>query len=301
MSNIPLSERRRFVGASEIGALFGLHPQITRFELWHLKAGNIAAPDLSGNDRVFWGQTLEPAVAVGVANDKGWRVRKVHRYIKHPTIEGMGASLDYEVVGDPRGAGVLEIKTVDWLEFRHWPDGLPPIHYQLQLQHQLACTGRAWGAVGVLIGGNRLEVFEFKRHGGAIAKIETAVREFWESVREGKPPAPDFEADLATISALYSDADGEAIDMREDNYLASLCADYAAASEQEGQAKRAKDAAKAEILTKIGNAPKAFAAGFTISAGQVAAKHLDYDRPAYRAFRITPKKDVPNDQQRTQH
>lgn len=301
MSNIPHDQRRFFVGASEVAALFGLHPQITKFELWHIKAGNVPAADLSDNDRVFWGNTLEPAVAVGVAELKGWRARKVRRYIKHPSVEGMGASLDYEVIGDSRGAGVLEIKTVDWLEFRHWPEGEPPVHYQLQLQHQLAVTGRAWGAVGVLIGGNRLEVFEFDRHPGAIARIEAAVREFWQSIAINQPPKPDFQADLATITQLYADASGEPADMHEDNYLASLCADYAAAADQERQASKAKDAAKAEILTKIGSAPRVLAAGFTISAGEVPGGRIEYDRKPYRAFRITPRKDKADDQHRVDH
>src|SRR6185437_11795560 len=53
--------RKRHVGGSEVAALFGEHPHLTKFELWHRKAGSLPDPDLSDNERVFWGQTLEPA------------------------------------------------------------------------------------------------------------------------------------------------------------------------------------------------------------------------------------------------
>ena len=47
MTNIPVSERKNFVGASESAALFGLSPYTTLFELWHQKVGNIPSPVLS--------------------------------------------------------------------------------------------------------------------------------------------------------------------------------------------------------------------------------------------------------------
>lgn len=90
--------RRRHVGGSEVAALFGEHPHLTKFELWHRKAGSLPDPDLTDNERVFWGQTLEPAIAMGVAKVTGWNIRKVRRYIAHPTVPGFGGSLDYEVV-----------------------------------------------------------------------------------------------------------------------------------------------------------------------------------------------------------
>ncbi len=297
MTNISIQDRINWIGASEVAALFGLHKQITLFELWNIKAGNMPAPDLSSNDRVFWGNVLEPAIAAGIAKKMGWNVRNVRRYIEHKTVKGMGASLDYEIVSHPKGPGVLEIKTVDWLEYKNWPDGEPTLSYQLQLQDQLACTGRSWGAIGVLIGGNDLKVFEYDRHDKTIAKLENEIAAFWVSIASGKCPEPDFERDAATIAALSINSDGEVMDARGDNYLTALCNDYHEAATKEREAKKAKDAAKAEILIKIGNAPKALVDGFSISAGTVAENHVSFKCPAYRNLRITKKKEATNEQQ----
>ncbi len=271
MTAIPKEERRKYIGASEVAALFGVHPQISKFELWHRKAGNIPEPDLSSNERVYWGNQLESAIAHGFSQQMGWKIRKVHRYIEHPLIKGMGASLDFEIVDHKRGPAPLEIKTVDWLQFRNWPDGEPPLNYMLQLQHQMAVTKRDWGVVGVLVGGNEAKPYYFERHPGAIAKIESAVADFWDSIRENKSPKPDFEADCGLISNLYSEVEGgKVLDLSQDNRFVELCHSYIDASEREKAAKKDKDAAKAEMITKIEDAERIFCGDFSISAKYVA-------------------------------
>jgi predicted phage-related endonuclease len=42
--------RASVVGASEVAALFDASPWLTKFELWHRKAGNIAVPDFNAAD-----------------------------------------------------------------------------------------------------------------------------------------------------------------------------------------------------------------------------------------------------------
>lgn len=285
--------RARHIGASEVAALFGLSPYLTLFELWHIKAGNLPAPDLSGSDRIFWGTVLEPAVAEGAAAMKGWKVRKVHRYSVHPRIPGMGASLDYEIVAHEHGPGCLEIKNVDWIVYRDtWEDGEAPLHIELQLQHQMACTSRSWGAIAALIGGNDLRVIERPRRLKTIEKIETAVAAFWQSIEAGTPPKPDFQADGATLSALYRDSiGGKVVDLSTDNRLADLCAIYKASGAAESAAEKEKAAAKAEMLEKIGDAERAICGPYSISAKTVAGGHVSYDREAYRGFRVTEKKE----------
>ena len=284
--------RAKNVGGSEVAALFGEHPQLTKFELWHRKAGLLPDPDFTGNDRIFWGQTLEPAIAAGVAELHGWGVRKVRRYLQHPAVPGFGGSLDYEITGHERGPGVLEVKTADWLVVRGWEDGEPPLNYELQVQAYLAITGRAWGAMAVLVGGNDLRLFQYERRPQTIAIIEEAVAEFWETIRAGTPPKPDFRTDGDAIVRLYQAVTaGKTVDMSEDNRLPALVAEYKAAGAQEKAGKEAKDAAKAEILTKIGDAEMVVCGPAKISAKTVAGTHIAYDRQSYRDFRISVKKE----------
>lgn len=285
--------RAAHVGGSEVAALFDESPHMTRFELWHHKVGNIERKDLSGVERVFWGQTLEPAIAKGVAEVTGWQIRNVHRYFSMESV-GLGGSLDYEIVAHERGPGVLEIKTVDRLQYMNWDEGEPPIHYLLQMQSYLALTGRQWGAFGILIGGNELKIIEYERREKTIDLIISETSDFWQSVRERREPKPNFELDAGTVSKLYGTGTDKALDLRGNNHLASLCAAYSDAGERARVASKEKDAAKAEILTLIGDAGKVLCDGFSISAKTVAEKEMSYMRPAYRNFRVTAKKEKAN-------
>lgn len=299
MSAIPISSeaewlqhRKRHIGGSEVAALFGEHPYLTKFELWHRKNGTLPDPDLSDNERVFWGNTLEPAIAMGVARVHGWNIRKVRRYLTHPRVEGFGGSLDYEVVAHDRGAGVLEIKCADWLIVRNWEGGEPPLSYELQVQSYLAITGRAWGAMAVLVGGNDLRVFEYERRPKTIALIEGAVGEFWQSIRDGKPPRPNFIADGNAIAQLYSAVTpGRVVDMSGSNRLPELVTEYKRAAAMEKEGATGKAAAKAEILEIIGDAETVICGLAKISSKQVAGGHVEYEQKPYRSFSIHLKKE----------
>ena len=286
------SLRHQHVGGSEVAALFGEHAQVSRFELWNRKKGTVAEPDLSGSDRVFWGSILEPAIARGVAEKTGWNVHKVHRYHSLLPELGLGGSLDYEVVAHERGPGVLEIKTADWLIARGWEDDAPPLSYELQVQAYLACTGRAWGCMAVLIGGNELRLFNYDRRPKTIEIIEAEVAAFWASITENKPPAPDYRQDGATIGRLYASAiSGKVVDMSASNALPQLIADYQRGAAEEKEGKAIREASRAEMLTLIGDAERVTCGAATISAKTIGVTEIKtYTRREYRDFRISEKK-----------
>ena len=70
----------------------------------------------------------------------------------------------------------------------------------------------------------------------------------------------------------------------------ALCEEYDAASEAYKQAEARKTAATTELLTLIGDAEKAAAGPFNISAPTVAGCHVEFDRKPYRLVRITKPK-----------
>jgi predicted phage-related endonuclease len=280
--------RRRHVGSSEVAALFNLSPHATRLELYLRKRGELPEPDLSAYEPALWGLALEAAIGQAVGERVGWSVRKVRRYLAHPEVAGMGCSLDFEIVNHRRGAGILEIKTVDRRAFRDWQGGRPPIHYELQLQHQLACSRRTWGAIGVLVGGNELRVTSYERHHGAIARMEREVEVFWREVAEGRPPRPDYQADLATLAALYRHAaKGSFLDLRHSARMRQLCEEHTAAADAERAARQRRETAKAELLDLIRDAETVWADGFRISAGTVEGGPVHYVRDAYRSLRVS--------------
>jgi putative phage-type endonuclease len=296
--------RAQHIGGSEVAALFGENPYLSRYELWHRKAGTLAAPDLSANERVFWGTVLEPAVAEGVARKTGWSVRKVRRYFSRRPELGLGGSLDYEIVANDRGPGVLEIKTADWLVVRDWEGGQPPLSYELQLQSYFACTGRAWGAMAVLVGGNDLKLFTYERRPKTIATIEAEVAAFWRQIEEGTPPSPDFERDAETVAKVYGRAEtGSVADLSHIEQLPALIAEYQRAAGEEAAAERARKRAKAEILALAGGAETVLCGSWRLNLSEVAATpdriigaemvgQVIKGRSGFRNLRIGTRKDI---------
>lgn len=292
MSNIPIPERIRWLGASESAALFDCSPYCTRFELYHIKAGNIPSPFLDDDERVQAGQFLEPAIAAWASEKWEWSLRNVEEYLVNPNVEQMGASLDFETAdGEP-----TEIKNVDSLVFRDGDyevegDTLldAPVHFLIQIQHQLSCRPEAMrGWLVVCVGGNRLYRLEVARHEGLIAKIETEVEAFWQSVHAGIEPKPNFALDAGTISLLYAHQGDETVDMRGNNEFSMLCHEYKDAHGVEKGGKDRKSAALAEIKTMMGDASTAIADdGFKVTSSLV--KESTIHRSAHRRFSITRK------------
>jgi len=291
MSNIPIHERSKWVGASESAALLGVSPFTTKFELFHQKSGSIARPDLDASDRIQAGKFLEPAIAAWAAHRWSWPLAKVSDYLVHPHVRRMGASLDFEAAdGSP-----IEIKNVDRSIFREkWVaegDDLvdAPVEYLVQVMHQLACRpAAARGWLVACVGGNTIYRMPVERHPGLIARIEAAVTEFWDSVDAGTPPRPDFGEDGEAIAALFRRGDGSTADLSVNNRAPVVFAEFLAAKAEADAADDRKKAAMAEIREMIGAASRVIApAGYQLSIADIAAIVTKPSvRQAYRRISI---------------
>lgn len=273
-----LDARRHSVGGSEIAALFNCQPAyaLSHYALWMVKAGRVPEPEVT-SERASWGLHLEDAIAAAAAERYGLVIER-GGWTPHAEVEGMAATTDYLVAdgaafGWPDEPGVMEVKNADWLiHKRQWGDE-PPLHVLLQLQHQLACTGRQWGVVVALIGGNRLaEPYAYAARPALIAEMERRVRDFWRSIRDGEPPEPDgSDSTLRALRELYPSDDRreQPLDLSGDNEAPGICAAYLEAAERRRAAERAEKAAKAQLLAKLGNARLGRCAGFLIEAPTV--------------------------------
>lgn len=259
--------RASHVGASEVAALFDCSPYVTRFELWHRRKGNIDSPDFSGNERAEWGLRLEPAIIAAAVDRYGYRLEETPRRLSNG--RGLGGHPD-QLASDERGPGIIEIKTADWLVFKQWGDE-PPEHYLLQAIAYAGLAGRKWYDIIVLVGGNRLERFCYDFRPKIYAEIERRVEAFWQSIEADDPPPADYTRDLDTISELYREGDDEVVDLTGDNLAAVAAAELLRAAEERKAAQKREDAAKAELLDKLGTASTAMLKGFICRATTVAA------------------------------
>ena len=300
MTALSPAERNKYIGASEAAALpgIGVSPYTTPFELFHIKAGDIPPDDLDGVERIQAGQFLEPGIAAWAAHKFGMQLRPVAEYRIHPSVQGMGASWDYEEAANEDEAPPVELKNVDGWQFKqNWDaDGdvilHAPLHILIQVQHQLALRPKApHGWVVACVGGNELKRMMIPRHEKTITTLEESVANFWRDVKEGNEPDPDWEADASTIAKLYGAAGEDVVDMTGDVDLANLALRY---TRLKGDIKELDTKArgiKSQILPLIGDAKKVLCDGATISAGMVNKKEYTVQPSSYRNFRITKKKE----------
>jgi predicted phage-related endonuclease len=275
-----LALRQRFVGASNVAALFGAQApfQPGVYALWMDRAGRVPLPPVE-IERAKWGLLLEDAIAAGAAEREGWDIRP-GRYATHES--GVGATLD-RIIAAPgpndagvSGPGALELKNVDMVQTlrgRAW-DGEPPIHVQLQLQAQLLATGFTWGAIAWLVGGNELRILRHRARPAIQAEIAKRARAFWQSITDDQPPQPDgSDATYQTLLAMLPDADDsdEPADLVGDNAAEAAASDYlrGMALEKEGAALKAT--ARNVLLSKIGAARWGKTNAATLSIARVAA------------------------------
>lgn len=274
------ARRAKTIGSSEIAALFDVAApyQLSRFALFHVKAGLVPAPEVEG-ERLMWGTLMEEAIAAGVAETKGWVVNPGQFYSLSDI--GMSATLDFEIQGAEGfdGPGVLETKNVDFVQHkRAWTGDEPPPHILLQLQHQLACTGWKWGAIACLVGGNRLEVYTYEARPKLIAEIKARVRQFWQDVVDQKPPAVDgSEGASDVLRALYPEVVDDAADMRGNNEWPEVCAAFKVAGERQRESKKEYDAAKNRLVALLGSHRRGWGGGYSVST---AVTPETPDRPA---------------------
>lgn len=300
MSAIPLADRVNWIGSSEAAILLGVSPYGTAFGLFHEKAGNVPHENLDHLERIQAGRYLEPAIAMWGGEKWGdWTPRNVPHHLEHPSVPKLGASLDFDDRdfadnGDFETCPPIEIKNVDGLIFRdNWTvEGEKvvdaPLHFLVQVQHQLACRPRApHGWLLACVGGNKLYRMRVERHEKIIARIEREVAKFWQSIEANEPPDPDFTQDGPTIAQLYGKGSGEILDLRGDSYMAALCATYLGHKDLERADKKEADEALAEIKSIVGDASGVITDAYKVSVVDIAEGEVKaFTRKPYRRWTI---------------
>lgn len=322
-----LALRHQNISSTESAALFGLGSYQTPFELGISKQAKDPPEGLIENERMKWGKRLQEAIAKGLSDDYGVKIRRVTGYAVHENCR-IGASFDYEIVGIKTdeaghelkvedislqqmyrdlGPGVLEIKNVDRLEFiQNWKkikdDNLgaeqsfeleAPPQFEVQVQHQLEAIGtRKWSTIGVLVGGNQTYLVLREHDPEFGAKIRYKAHEFWANLKEGKLPPVLLPQDVEIIRKIYlSSAKGKVYAGNEDIELAALAKAYNEAKELRDVHENARKSIAARILMRIQDHEAAVCPGYRIMAGTVSETVIpEHTRKAYRMMRITEVK-----------
>lgn len=284
-----LEVRRGGIGSSDAATAVGLNPYKSPLELWLEKTGRQSANDEQPgmDDPRFWGTLLEPYVAVAYQQKTGRKVRRINAVLQHPTMPFMLANIDREVVGEPE-VQILECKTAGEFGSRLWKDGVPE-YVQLQVQHQLAVTGKDAADVAVLLCGQDLQVHRIERDDDIIARLVVLETRFWECVETDTPPAADgSESAARALRQLYPGND-TGLDFTGDTGLNQAFDELAELrSELETRQQRA-EALKQALQQAMGDASKAhFVKGVVTyrrakDGTALDAKRLTAERPEIAA------------------
>ena len=225
-----LAVRKQGIGSSDAAAAVGLNPYKSQLELWLEKTGrdgNLPKTDPHDEESpMYWGNLLEPIVAAHYSKRTGHRVRRINAVLQHPDPDKtwMLANIDREVIGASE-VQILECKTAGINGARLWKEGVPE-YVQLQVQHQLAVTGKAAADVAVLLGGQHLEIHRIERDEALIVRLVQLEKQFWDYVETDTPPPADGSesAELA-LRCLYPEDQGQTVDFTQDRTLSAIFTD----------------------------------------------------------------------------
>ncbi len=196
----PVEDRRGYLGGSDAAVIAGLSPWKTAYQLWLEKTGREQSPDLSGNERVYWGQILEEIVAREYQQRTGNKVRRANKLFKHPYYPFLGAHIDRDIV---KSAGILEVKTTgrrdNWGE--PGTDEIPD-YYMAQVQHYMGIVGATWADIAVLFSGQEMAVYSVLHDDEFIEALFKLERRFWEeNVLGDTPPTPSSSEEASQMWA----------------------------------------------------------------------------------------------------
>ena len=180
------SDRKGFIGGSDIAHVLALKPYGCPRMLWYRKRGTPVDRQFQMSGIMEIGVALEDYVAEKIQALKGWRlVRRVARSDGHH-----GVHIDREIQKARDTPGIAEIKIVGDQVFWKWMRDGVDIGYVLQLQWGMKLWQREWGSICAWNrdAGGEPFIFEFEYDVDLMAQVTSKVDLFWGGVEDGQIP-----------------------------------------------------------------------------------------------------------------
>lgn len=217
-----LLARESVIGGSDVSALFvddagkSLNPYKSAYGLW-LEKMKLDTQSVEETDAMYWGKVLEPYIATRYGAETGRVISPIGFTIcQSADCPYLGTTPDYsiETAEGHEGPGLLSIKNVDLWRFirQRWDEDEIPAFIQIQLQAELAATGRGWGSFALLVGGNRFRWLDVERNDRFIQVLKQRVVEFKRRLDDRDPPPIDAsESTTEALKRLYGVDNGETV------------------------------------------------------------------------------------------
>ena len=208
-----LENRTNSLGGSDAAVVLGISPWKSRLELWDEKVSkNIETDD--DNLILKLGNFLEPLIADEYVRKTGRRLEIRPQKI-HPKYDFIAANVDREIMDDPKGPGILEIKTKGAMVSWHGND--VPIYYKSQIQHYLSVYGYDWASFAILdLGTRKVTCVDVERDDSFISSMIDEEKKFWKLVQDKTPPSIDgSESCSEFLKEYYKESKDIVIDLTE--------------------------------------------------------------------------------------
>ena len=297
-----LLRRRSMLTASDVAAVLGVDPRRGPLAVYLDKIGlDTRSEDEAARRWLRFGRDVEGAIANWYADETGRPARDLGatEIQTHADLPWLGATLDRQTNGvescpapmvpHMAGDGPLELKAAAGMKAREWRDE-PPLHYQIQLQAQMACTGAQWGSLCALIGGVAITWRDLLRDdaflGVALPKLEA----FWLRVqRRDQPEADALPGTSEAIRQAWPTDDGETVDLGP--HALELVEEREAAQQAIEAAERRKALASNQLRALMGTATfSALVDGSFLSLRTVKRARYVAEETSYRELRrIRPR------------
>jgi len=254
------------VSASQVPALFGQSPYMTRWMLWHaFRARDLSMIEPAENERMWWGKMLQPIILAATARE--FKLDIVENVANQYRQRGsVGATIDGLTSAPDLGPIVVEAKGIDWLRWRDtWTATAAAPHVEIQTQINMWAAGAEHGIIAACVGGNSPIFHRRELNRELIERCEEEARLFLESVRDGKEPDPlGSPLELPMMAQLYPVINPiEVVEDLEDKELPRIIREFDRARREHGAYGRLQDQMKALILGKAKTAGILKAAGVT--------------------------------------
>jgi predicted phage-related endonuclease len=191
-----LAKRRNFVTASDCAALLNLSPYKTRDQLRMEKMG--LADEWKGNEDSELALLFEERFIQVSGIRFGWNVKPWGlNMVSDFACQRLGATPD-AVLETPWGTAIAQYK---WTTCQAKEDcepltkkgkpstaaylNGPPLHYQIQVQAEMACMNVEHASLVVMHmanGTKKLRAYYIPRHDGVIRKIREETMKFWKEI-----------------------------------------------------------------------------------------------------------------------
>jgi len=189
--------RKKGLGATDCAVVMGLSPYKTPYELWLEKTGRVEETAILSDDRLHLRHAHEETISREYARRKNVKLRRVNQTVIHKRLPFMLCNLDRVIIGQRK---IVECKSSSGFMRMSWGEtgtDEAPIHYILQVQHQLACAEYDDADIAALIDIDDYRIFPTPRNEKVIQKIEDACEKFWvENVLADVAPPATTRGDL---------------------------------------------------------------------------------------------------------